>query len=188
MVSEIESYLIYSSYVSSSWNDEAARALQRFLKSRSSFMRRKLAGYGEEAVNDLASVIFQMSQEPSASKLSYVSTDKTLGQILKRAISRLKQTEARYKQKEQGIKFEAVELDELEAIETSEPNLYPIQKVEEFTCSVKEFARIIGMRYQEVRRMIREGQVISSKGRIRALAALKALGMATPILDRSAGF
>ncbi len=188
MVPEIESYLIYSSYVRASWNDESAKALQRFLDSRSSFIRRKLTGYGEEAVNDLASVIFQMSQEPSASKLGYVSTDKTLGQILKRAISRLKQAEARYKHKEQGIKFEAVELNELEGEEAEEPKLYSIQKVEEFTCTVQEFARILGMRYQEVRRMIKEGQVISSKGRIRALAALKALGMATPILDRSAGY
>lgn len=187
MVSEIESYSIYNAYISANWSEEAATALQRFLKSESSYIRRRI-GKQEDAIEAVSFAILEESNNQSASKLSYVSSGKTLGLILETACNRINQGNRRIKAKQPSVNFDSELLEEAPSESVQEPELYSIKKVEEWTCTVKEFAQLLGMRYQEVRRLIQRGQVISSKGRIKALDAFKRLGIATPTLDRSAGF
>ena len=76
MISEIESYRVYRAFITSSWNETAVDALQKLVKSRTRYIRRSLAGCKEDAVDGLASVIFELKslaeilgKQPKASPL-----------------------------------------------------------------------------------------------------------------------
>ena len=185
MISEIESYFLFKSFVRASWTDADFRRVASYLKPNIGYIRRKLVDPGPNSIQLLMTAIFELSLEPSASKLAYVSGPKTLGQILKRAIGRLNQAEARRRAEEDRITFNSELLDKIPAEPAAEPEVYPIATVQNFRCSVKRFAKLIGTRYASALELARQGRLVQSGGAVRALDSFRLLCIPTPLLDSS---